>query len=124
MDFEQMERCVDDTVYWDIELERHWWRCIDFLELTGNNGVSLNPHKFQCCKKEVDFAGFRVTESTVKPLPKFIKGIKNFPTPKNITDVRAWFGLTNQVAHYAQLRDLVASMRPLLKNSAKFEWTV
>ena len=83
----------------------------------------LNPDKFQCSRREVDFAGFRITNSSVEPLSKYIEAILKFPTPSNITDVRAWFGLTNQVAHYAQLRELVEPMRPLLKKNARFEWT-
>ena len=123
MDFRDKERCVDDTVYWDEDLENHWWRTIEFLELMGNAGIVLNPKKFQFAKKEVHFAGFEITSTGVKPLPKYIDAIRLFPTPSSLTDVRAWFGLTNQVSHYAQLRDLVAPMRPLLKKNAQFEWT-
>ena len=126
MNFKDKERCVDDTAFWDDanDLEGHWWRNIEFIELAGRNGSVLNPKKFQCAQKTIDFAGFRVTESTIEPLPKYIDSIRNFPKPCSITDIRAWFGLTNQVAHYAQLRELVAPMKPLLKKNAKFEWTM
>ena len=30
-EFERKERCVDDTVHFDTDLEQHWWRTIDFL---------------------------------------------------------------------------------------------
>ena len=39
--------------------------------------------------KQIDFAGFTITQSEIKPQEKFIKVIKNFPTPKSITDVRS-----------------------------------
>ena len=124
-EFVRKERCMDDTAFWDecVDLNGHWWRNLEFLELTGKNGVILNPDKFQCSRREVDFAGFRITNTSVEPLSKYIEAILKFPTPSNITDVRAWFGLTNQVAHYAQLRELVEPMRPLLKKNAQFEWT-
>ena len=123
--FTKKERCVDDTAFWDDldDLQGHWWRNLAFLELCGKNGVILNPAKFQCCRQEVEFAGFRVGSTSVEPLPKYIEAIRNFPTPTNLTDVRSWFGLTNQVAHYAQLRDLVEPMRPLLKKNSHFDWT-
>ena len=54
---------------------------------------------------------------------QYIDAVLNFPTPSNLTDVRAWFGLTNQVAHYVQLRELVEPMQPLLKKNSRFEWT-
>ena len=40
-DVERKTKCVDDTTQWDTDLETHWWRMIDFLELSGNNGVLL-----------------------------------------------------------------------------------
>ena len=125
MEFPRKERCMDDAAFWDEphDLAEHWWRNLKFLELCGTNGVVLNPEKFQCSRQQVDFAGFKITSTTVEPLSKYIDAILNFPTPSNLTDVRAWFGLTNQVAHYAQLRELVEPMRPLLKKNSRFEWT-
>ena len=45
--FERKERCVDDTIHYDDELEQHWWRIIDFLTRVGQAGMVLNPDKFQ-----------------------------------------------------------------------------
>ena len=46
-DVPRKTKCVDDTALWDNELEEHWWRIIDYLELVGNAGIILNPEKFQ-----------------------------------------------------------------------------
>ena len=98
-DVQRMERCVDGSLLHDpnTEMEGHWWRIIDFLELAGRNGIILNPEKFQFCQNTVDFAGFRISDVTVEPLPKYLDAIRQFPTPKSITDIRSWFGLVNQV---------------------------
>ena len=117
-------KCVDDTALWDDELEEHWWRIIDHLELLGRSGITLNPEKLQFCQREIDFAGFRVTETEVKPLPKYLNAIKEFPRPQNIKDVRAWFGLINQVSHYGQLTEIMAPFKPLLSPKTKFFWSV
>ena len=87
-DFERKERCVDDTIFFDSELECHWWRTIDFLSKVGNAGIILNPKKFQFCQKSVDFAGFRISDKLIEPLPKYLDSIRNFPTPKSATDIR------------------------------------
>ena len=31
-DFRVKERCVEDTIFWDADLEKHWWFTIKFLE--------------------------------------------------------------------------------------------
>ena len=117
-------KCVDDTVLWDADdgLEEHWWRMIDFLELAGSNGVVLNHEKFQFAQREIDFAGFRVTDNSIKPLDKYLRAIVDFPTPTKTTDIRAWFGLVNHVSHYNRLIDLVSPFRVFLGKNKKFEW--
>ena len=116
----RLVRCVDDSLLHDNNLEEHWRRVIEFLEVCGNAGVVLNPDKLQFAQMTVDFAGFRITEDTVEPLPKYLDAIREYPTPNNI---RSWFGLVNQVSHYAQLRDLMEPFRKFLSPKVKFEWS-
>ena len=122
-DFKQKERCIDDTLHYDTDLSGHWWRTIEFLSLVGSSGIVLNPEKFQFCQKRVDFAGFRISSEGITPLPKYTDAIGNFPTPRNRTDVKSWFGLVNQVSNYSQLRDLMAPFRPLLSPKVQFVWS-
>ena len=124
-DFPRKERCVDDCLHHDDEdkLEDHWWRTIDFLTLTGSSGIVLNPDKFQFCVRTAEFAGFRVSDENIEPLPKYLDAIRNFPTPKSTSDIRSWFGLVNQVSNYAQLRDTMAPFKPFLSPKYKFFWS-
>ena len=85
--------------------------------------VVLNPKKFQFASNSVDFAGFRVSKHSVEPLPKYLDAISQFPMPKNISDIRSWFGLVNQVSNYAQLRDLMAPFKCFLSPRYPFSWT-
>ena len=121
--FERKERCVDDTIHYDSDLEQHWWRTIDLLTRVGRTGIVLNPDKFQFAEKSVDFAGFRVSDTTIEPLPKYLDAIRDFPSPSSTTDIRSWFGLVNQVANYAQLRDIMAPFKPFLSPRYKFSWS-
>lgn len=122
-DIERKTKCVDDTLMWDTELENHWWRIIDFLGLLGKSGIILNKQKFQFAQRAVDFAGFHISEHSIRPLQKFIAAIRDFPTPSKITDVRSWFGLVNQVAHYDQLSIVMEPFKHLLSPKSKFQWT-
>ena len=97
--FVRKTKVTDDTAIWDEELKEHWWRMIDYLELVGKHGIILNSEKFQFCQRSVDFAGFRVSENKVEPLPKYLNAIRTFPTLEKLQDIRSWFGLVNQVAN-------------------------
>ena len=121
-DVTRKTKCVDDTVQWDDDLETHWWRVIDFLELCGRNGIILNFDKFQFAQREIIFAGFRVTETEVKPLDKYLRAISEFPTPKRTTDIRSWFGLVHQVSHYNKLTEMIKPFKPFLSPKMKFAW--
>ena len=121
-EYPRHKRCVDDNLCYDEDIEQHWWRVIDYLELMGKNGIIINPEKFQFCRKEVDFAGFRIKETRVEPLPKYYNAIRDFPTPRSTTDIRSWFSLVNQVAHYAQLRDMLEPFRKFMSPKVKFNW--
>ena len=123
-EFPRKETVVDDTCLYDesSNLEQHWWRTIDYLILCGQNGIILNPDKFQFARKTVDFAGFRVSDSSIEPLPKYTDAIRDFPTPKSTTDIRSWFGLVNQLANYAQLRDMMRPFREFLSPKTPFTW--
>lgn len=45
-----------------------------------------------------------------------------FPKPKNITDVRSWFGLINQVSYAFSMTGKMLPFRQLLKPSTPFHW--
>ena len=87
----------------------------------GENGILQNPDKFQFGSKEVDWAGFLITENSVKPLPKHTKAIRNYPTPTNITDMRSFTALLQQVAYCYAISPAVSKLRHLLKPAVPWE---
>ena len=40
-------KCVDDTLIWEENIEKSFYQACEFLTLCGNNGIILNPNKFQ-----------------------------------------------------------------------------
>lgn len=93
------------------------------MEFMGGLGIVLNADKFQFAQREVDFAGVRPTDSSIKPLPKFLDAISYFPFPTSTTHIRSWFGLVNQVSNYTQQRGSMAHFKPFLSPKYKFFWS-
>ena len=73
----------------------------------------ITPKKLQFCQK-IEFAGFVIGETTVKPLTKYLEAIKNFQRPTTISEARAWFGLIDQVSRYGRLAEIMFPFRDLL----------
>ena len=73
--------------------------------------------------EEVDFLGFRIGMDSLRPCPEYLQAIRDFPQPKDITEVRSWFGLVKQAAYAFSNSDIMLPFRELLKPSTEFLWT-
>ena len=62
------------------------------------------------------------SRDAVRPSDRYIEAIRDFPTPKNITDVRSWFGLLNQVSYTFSMATRIQPFRQLLKPNTLFRW--
>lgn len=80
-------KCIDDTLLWSDSISDAYSQAVEWLHICATNGVTLNPEKFHFAEDSVEFAGFEITPTTVKPCRKYIRAITDFPTPKNLTDV-------------------------------------
>ena len=83
----------------------------------------FNHSKFQFAEQEVDYLGFKITNDGLKPQEGFIQSIRDFPTPRNITDVRSWFGMINQVSYTFATAPAMLPFRHLLSSKLPFYWS-
>ena len=115
------EKIVDDIItHW---VEGNFERISSILSHCNKNGLAFNAEKFKFARKEVEFAGFMITEDGIKPAAKYTASINDFPTHSNISEVRAWYGLVNQVAYCFCKTEIMAPFRHLLSPNTPFEWT-
>ncbi len=95
-------KIVDDSLLYDPNLEDAFYHCFDYLILHARNGIRLNPKKFKFGRKELEFAGFSIGWNHFYPSDERLQSLKNFPMPDKprLEDIRAWFGLVNQLAPF------------------------
>jgi hypothetical protein len=98
-DIPNKTKCIDDALLWANDLEESVFQAVLWLDICGRNGITLNPEKFIFGVDEVEFAGVEITRDEVRPCQRYLQAIIDFPTPKDITDMRSWFGLVNQVSY-------------------------
>ena len=122
-DIGDMTKCVDDTLLWSDTIEGNYFQAVQWLDICGRNGIILNPEKFVFSAPTVDFAGFTITMTDVRPCSRYLEAIRDFPQPRNITDIRSWFGLVNQVAYAFSMAERMHPFRKLLKNGKRFTWS-
>ena len=115
-------KCVDDTLLYDAGIEDAFWHTYDFLATCAAKGITLKPEKFQFCRREVDFVGFRMGWEEYKPSEGTLTAVRSFrmPDTPTLTDIRSWYGFVNQLAPFLATSSLMAPFRELLKkNSGK-----
>ena len=115
-DFSNKTKCIDDTCLWADTFEESFFQTCRWLDICGRHGNVQNPEKFvfkvfQVGSDAVEFAGFVITPTDIQPSDKHIRTIRDFPTPQNITDIRSWFGLINQVSYCDSLHNDMAPFR-------------
>ena len=121
-DINNKTKCVDDALLWADTLEESFHQTVEWLDTCGRNGVVLNPEKFTFGADTVEFAGFEIGPTDVKPAKHFTKAIEDFPKPSSITDIRSWFGLINQVSYTFSMAKEMEPFRDLLKPKSTFYW--
>lgn len=101
-------------------------------ELLRNFKITL-----QCCRRhnltlarrkvkmgqEISFAGYIISDGGVKPDPKRVVALTQFKRPKDVTEVRSFLGLVNQLGFFiADLAHITNPLRTLLRKGVAFQW--
>ena len=94
-----------------------------FLYYTNLHGVIQNPLKFKWGQQEIEYLGFWIKKDRVQPTQETLRAIQEFPRPKDITGIRSWFGLIEQVSFAFSKKELMEPFRSLLSKNAVFSWT-
>ena len=110
-------RQVDDSLLWKDSIAANFKHTAEYLTLMGRNGIQQNPEKFQFCLKEVSWSGFVIGDETVRPMPHLTDAIRNFPVPKNKTDLRSFKALVlaQQISYATAVAPLLSPFRLLLR---------
>jgi hypothetical protein len=90
-----------------------------------------NEHSFAInimvfAQPNTQFGLYIVSANGFRQKPNFMKTTHEFPKPKNITDVRSFHGLCQQVGHFStKIAESLKPLSPLLKKKTGliWEWT-
>ncbi len=101
---------------WGHSQEEHDTRLLAVLQKMENAGVTLNLDKCALSQREVKFLGHIISDSGVQPDPAKTIAVQKMPEPSNISVLRSFLGMVNQlgkcIPHLAEkdkpLRDLLS----------------
>lgn len=120
---DNVSKIVDDVLVYAETLAEHQEAVERFLERCRVHGITLNRAKTRLAAPQVKFAGYLVGRDGVSADPAKLRALKEFPRPTNVTDLRSFLGLVEQLAGFS--RSTAAAMgplRPLLSPKNEFLW--
>ena len=115
-------RVIDDSILFKPTVADMFNHMASYLTLCGRNGILQNKDKFVFCRKSMDWASFRIGPDCVSPLPAHTEAIRSFPTPRNVTDLRSFMTLVNQVSVFHATQPRLLPFPELLKKDSEWYW--
>lgn len=93
------KKIVDDAIIWAPTLEELQSRANIILEHCRDLNITISPKKLEL-GKDITFAGHIVSQSGIRPDDSKYKAIVEFLTPSNVSQVRLFLGLANQLTAF------------------------
>jgi len=116
-------KIVDDALLQAVNMDELIQIFRQVLIKCREHNLTLAKDKIEFGPK-INFAGYIISANGVHPNPDRLKAIREFPTPKDLTDLRSFLGLTNQLGFFIPDHShIVEPLRQLLKIKNAFVWT-
>ena len=124
LNFETCLVYLDDIIIFSNDLESHLDRLAKLFSRLREADLKLKPSKCQLFQKEVTFLGYTVSRHGVGTEPEKIAAVRDWPTPTNLRQSRAFVGLCQYYRRFVpQFSEKAAPLHALTKKCAKFVWT-
>ncbi|QQP58118.1 Uncharacterized protein FKW44_003332 [Caligus rogercresseyi] len=123
IDGQPVQKVVDDMALG----QSTYWACIallcDTLKRCAKHGLTVNKDKSVLGATQIDFVGYKIGHNSIVADAKKLDAIADFPTPCNITDLRSFMGLVNQLGQFSSdVSGAATPLRDLLKTKNTFAW--
>jgi hypothetical protein len=114
---------LDDIVIYANSLLEHDAKLRRVYGRLRKYNLKLQPVKCEFLRKEVNYVGHVISEDGVRPVPKKVESIVNFPTSNTVKQLKSFLGLASYYRKFVpEFRRIAAPLHRLLKKDTKYEW--
>lgn len=86
---------VDDFIIASKDEEEHKAHLRTIFQRLRENGLTINPSKCQIGLPSVEFVGHLITADGIRPTPKKVEAVLNFPRPTTAKELKRFLGTIN-----------------------------
>ena len=120
---EGVECQIDDILVHAENQDQHDQRLHAVLKRLSDSNITLNLEKCEFSKTTVKVLDNVVSSEGIIPDPDKIEAIVNLPAPKNVSEVRSFLGMINQLSKFTDhLADKTKPLRDLLSKKNSWSW--
>ncbi|GBG62830.1 hypothetical protein CBR_g32412 [Chara braunii] len=114
---------LDDILVFSRTLEEHQGNLRQVLEKLREANFKINAKKCDWAKTQVLYLGHVLDGDGVKPEDSKITTIRDWPTPRTLTELRSFLGLANYYRKFVRnFSTIAAPLRRLLRKETIWKW--
>ena len=114
---------IDDVIIFSKTAEEHAARLEHVLERFDRASLQLHPQKCSIARPQVNYLGYVLSQDGITASPDKVKAVRNYPTPTNVREVRAFLGLASFYRRLVpDFAELSKHLTVLTKKDHDFMW--
>ena len=115
---------MDDLVVYSHTMEEHADHLQRVTERLKKFGIQINMKKSKFGVSEIVYCGFKIADGQTTVDPSKIALITEWPTPRNVHDVRSFLGFVGYYRRYIKgFAAIAAPLTDLTKSTVSWRWT-
>ena len=115
---------LDDIIIYSRDFDSHVQRLQEVFERL--RGANLKLHVKKCCmfQRKVAFLGHVLSEAGIAMQEDKVAAIRDWPTPRNLSQLRSFLGLCSYYRRFIPgFADVAAPLHALQRKQVQFTWT-
>jgi hypothetical protein len=117
-------RVVDDLLRFDRTFSAHVAGVCAVLQAARVAGITFSREKFRFARDRISWVGYEIRHGGVTIEEAKLKALSQFPRPTNISELRSFMGLVEQLAGFSsEVAAAKGPLRPLLSTRNPYVWT-